>query len=153
MRLTSHGKTCSQYRNGMMYLSGAVWEPQAARPLIRPLISFEFKPSDAERNENYRQKVIDLYHASISIIISSVRDSYMLLTQGKPPTLHSLLNDRGHEKMRQLVMNEECLKEFVRRENKNILEALDEKNMPRLLEVFNREDIESIKKQVKSNDL
>ena len=39
----------------------------------------------------------------------------------------------------------------MKQENDNILAALDEKKMPRLLEVFNEEDIENIKKQVRSN--
>ena len=117
------------------------------------MINYEFNPAKAERNEEYRQKMIDLYHASISVIIGTVRDSYMLLTQGKTPTLLSLLNDEGHAAMKEIVMREPCLKGFVHQENKNILDALDEKNMPRLLEVYNPKDIESIKEQVISNDL
>jgi hypothetical protein len=35
----------------------------------------------------------------------------------------------------------------------NILEALDEEKMPRLLEVFDRNDIMTIKSQVKSNEI
>ena len=142
-----------QYREGKMYLSGAVWEPQAARPMIRPLLNYDFNPVKADNDELYRRDMIDLYHTSISVIIGSVRDSYMLLTQGKTPTLQTLLNDKEHEKMKHLVMSEPCLKKFVKQENKNILEALDEKKMPRLLEVFSKEDIESMKEQVKSNNL
>lgn len=142
-----------QYREGKMYLSGAVWEPQAARPLIRPLLNFDFNPVLAENDEKYCKQAIELFHTSVSIIIGSVRDSYMLLTQGRKPTLPILLNDEKHKEMKRLVMNEKSLKEFVKQENQNVLAALDEKNMPRLLEVFNKEDIESIRDQVKSNDL
>jgi len=140
-----------QYRDGKMYLSGAVWEPQASRPLIRPLLNYDFNPVEAEKSLEYRQQMIDLLHASTSIAIGAVRDSYMLLMQGKKPTLSTLLNDADHAKMKQLVMGNPDLKTFMKQENDNILAALDEKKMPRLLEVFNEEDIENIKKQVRSN--
>lgn len=142
-----------QYREGKMYLSGSVWEPQASRPLIRPLLNFDFNPVEAEKNINYRQEMIDLLHTSISIIIGAVRDSYMVLTQGRTPTLPVLLNDKNHAKMKRLVTENAILKAFVKQENENILSALDEKNMPRLLEVFNKKDIEVIKAQIKSNEL
>lgn len=141
------------YRDGRVFMSGAVWEPQAARPLIRPLFDFEFNPSLAEKKEDYCRKMIEMLHAATSIIIGSVRDSYMLLTQGKSPTLPALLNDKDHKQMKKLVMGETSVMEFIRQENNNILEALEEKNMPRLLDVFNKEDVESIKAQIKENEL
>lgn len=146
-----------QYREGKdgkrMYLTGAVWEPQAPRPLIRPLLDFEFNPKDAEKNENYRKQVIDLFHVSISIIIGAVRDSYMLLTQGATPTLPALLNDKDHANMKRLVMSETSLKQFIQQENNSILAALDEKNVPQLLDIYSKEDINAIKEQVKSTQL
>ena len=42
-------------------------------------------------------------------------------------------------------------KQFIRQENQNILDALDEKNMPHLLEVYTKEDLNEIKEKVKSN--
>ncbi|MBR7028455.1 MAG: hypothetical protein IKI05_03470 [Bacteroidaceae bacterium] len=142
-----------QYREGKMYLSGAVWEPQASRPLIRPLLNFDFNPVEAEKNIEYRQQMIDLLHASTSVIIGAVRDSYMVLTQGGTPTLPLLLNDKNHADMKRFVRENAALKTFVKQENENILAALDEKKMPRLLEVFDKKDIEAIKKQVRSNEL
>lgn len=142
-----------QYREGKMYLSGAVWEPQASRPLIRPLLNFDFNPVEAEKSIEYRQQMIDLLHASTSVIIGAVRDSYMVLTQGGKPTLPLLLNDKNHADMKRLVRENAALKTFVKQENENILAALDEEKMPRLLEVFDKKDIEAIKKQVRSNEL
>ena len=142
-----------QYREGKMYISGAVWEPQAARPLISPLLSFDFNPVEAEKSIEYRQKMIDLLHASTSVITGAVRDSYMVLTQGGSPTLPTLLNDRNHEDMKRLVMGDAGLKAFIKQENDNIIAALDEEKMPRLLEVFDKKDIEAIKEQVTSNEL
>lgn len=142
-----------QYREGKMYLSGAVWEPQASRPLIRPLLNFDFNPVEAEKSIEYRQKMIDLLHVSISVITGAVRDSYMVLTQGGSPTLQALLNDSRHEDMKSLAMGNSGLKAFIKQENDNILAALDEEKMPRLLEVFDKKDIEAIKEQVRSNEL
>ena len=142
-----------QYRDGKMFVSGAVWEPQAARPLIRPLLNFDFNPVEAEKSLEYRQKMIDMLHASTSVITGAVRDSYMVLAQGGSPTLPTLLNDRNHEDMKRLVMGDAGLKAFIKQENDNIIAALDEEKMPRLLEVFNKKDIEAIKEQVRSNEL
>ncbi len=142
-----------QYCEGKMCLSGAVWEPQASRPLIRPLMSFDFNPVEAEKSIEYRQEMIDLLHASTSIITGAVRDSYMVLTQGGTPTLPLLLNDKNHTEMKRLVTNNANLKALVKQENENILAALDEEKMPRLLEVFDKKDIEAIKEQVRSNGL
>ena len=140
-----------QYRDGKMYLSGAVWEPQASRPLIRPLLNFDFNPVEAEKNIEYRNEVIELLHTSVSVITGTVRDSYMVLTQGAKPTLPNLLNDNEHTDMKRLVEGNAELKAFIKGENDNILAALDEKNTPQLLDVFDKKDIEAIKEQVRSN--
>lgn len=142
-----------QYCNGKLQLNGAVWEPQSPRPLIRPLLNFDFNPIEAEKNIEYRREMIDFLHTSISVIIGTTRDSYMVLTQGKSPTLTHLLNDKGHTEMKRIVMDSSVLKDYVNQENRNILEALDEEKMPRLLEVFDRNDIMAIKSQVKSNEI
>ena len=75
----------------------------------------------------------------------------MLLTQGKTPTLSSWLNDKLHQPMRDIVNKEGEIHNFLQQESKNILEALDEKNTPHLLEIFSNEDIKDIKEQVRSN--
>ena len=142
-----------QYREGKMYLSGAVWEPQASRPLIRPLLNFDFDPVLASNDMAYRKQMIDYLHACTSVVIGAVRDSYIVLTQGGAPTLPNMLNDSNHEEMKRIVMGDAKLKSFIKQENNNILAALDENKMPQLLEVFDKKDIEAIKGQVKSNDL
>ena len=127
--------------------------PQASRPLIRPLLNFDYNPVEAEKDIEYRNEVIELLHTSVSVITGTVRDSYMVLTQGVKPTLLNLLNDKGHADMKQLVMDNAELKAFIKGESDNILAALDEQNTPQLLEVFDKKDIEAIKEQVKSNIL
>ena len=77
----------------------------------------------------------------------------MLLTQGKMPTLPILLNDKEHVDMKRIVMGNAELKAFINGENDNILAALDKENTPQLLDVFDKNDIEAIKEQVRSNTL
>lgn len=140
-----------QYSNGKMHFKGAVWEPQAARPLIRSLFNIDYSPEKALESKDYCDEVIEKMHAAVSIITGSVRDSYMLLTQGKAPTLSTWLNDNYHQTIRMVVNKEKGIRNFLLQENNNILEALNEKNSPHLLEVFSKEDIRDIKDQVKSN--
>lgn len=140
-----------QYCNGRMFLNGAVWEPQTARPLIRPLLNYEYNPDRALENPEYQQQMIGVFHASISTITGAVRDSYMLITQGKKPTLSNWLNDDKHKEMKRIVVDTPCIKQFLKKENENIIAALDESNSPHLLETFSKKDIEAMKDQVKSN--
>lgn len=140
-----------QYSDGKMRFKGAAWEPQAARPYIRSLFDIDFSPQNALESNDYRNEVIEKFHISVSIIIGAVRDSYMLLTQGTKPTLSMLLNDANHQSMKEIANNERGIKGFIQQESKNILAALDEKNTPRLLEVFNKEDVKNMKEQVMSN--
>lgn len=140
-----------QYHEGKMHFKGAVWEPQTARPLIRSLFNIDFSPENALDSNYYRDEVMEKIHAAISVITGAVRDSYMLLTQGKTPTLSSWLNDKLHQPIRDIVNKERGIQNFLLQENKNILEALDEKNTPHLLDIFSNEDIKDIKEQVKSN--
>ena len=53
--------------------------------------------------------------------------------------------------MKKIVNEERGIQNFIQQESKNVLDALDEKNNPHLLEVFSKEDIKDIKEQVKSN--
>lgn len=140
-----------QYSNGKMNFKSAVWESQAPRPLIRTLFGIDYSPIDALESKDYQKEVIDSIHTAISIIIGTVRDSYMFLTQGKVPTMPSWLNDNSHKWMKDIVNKQSDFKQFIRQENQNILDALDEKNMPHLLEVYTKEDLNEIKEKVKSN--
>lgn len=140
-----------QYSEGKMHFKGAVWEPQAARPLIRSLFNIDFSPEKALENSDYRNEMIEKMHTAISVITGAVRDSYMLMTQGKAPTLSLWLNDDNHQSMKRIVAKESGMQQFLKGESTNMLDALDEKNTPHLLEVFSREDINEMRVQVKSN--
>jgi hypothetical protein len=138
------------YSEGRMSFSGAVWEPQAARPFVRPLFGFDYSPVDALESKEYQDLVIEKFHSAVSIITGVVRDSYMLLTQGRTPTLQYWLNDEKHVDMKQIALAENGMCQFVRQECKNLLAALEESNTPHLLEAFSREDVDAMKEQIKS---
>lgn len=141
------------YRDGLMYFSGAVWEPQAARPLIRPLFNYEYDMIEVNESKEYRNLMIDKFHAAVSIITGSVRDSYVTLTQGGTPTLSHWLNDGKHSEMKELIKKEDGIKNFVLQENQAIVEALEQKNTPQLLEAYSETEIKNIKEQVQSINL
>ena len=94
--------------------------------------------------------MINVFHTAVATITGAVRDSYMLLTQGKSPTLPTWLNDENHKEMKQIVLESPGIKKFIENENANILNALNDNNTTHLLDVFSAEDIRVIKEQVKS---
>ena len=133
-----------KYNNeGKMIFNAAVWEAQAIRPLIRPLFSISYEPLIAERDDEYFKQAIEKIETALTVIGGATRDSYMLLTQGKAPELNSLLD----EKKKAIIDNDKALKSFVRQEYENIVNALDAKYSPKLLEAYSKEDVESMKLQ------
>ncbi len=141
------------YRDGMMYFRGAVWEPQAARPLIRPLFSYEYDLIEVNESKEYQDLMMKKFHAAVSVIIGAVRDSYVTLTQGGKPTMMHWLNDDKHSEMKKLISDEEGMKNFVLQENKSIVKALDQKKTPQLLEAYSETEIKDIKEQVECINL
>lgn len=138
------------YIDGHIHFKGAVWEPQAARPLIWPLFNMDFSPEKALVDEVYRKGAMETFHTALTVITGSVRDSYLLLTQGKKPTLPYLLNDSAHETMKAIATSHEGIQRFIKQENQNILASLNEEMTPHLLEVYSPEEINDIKEQIKS---
>lgn len=138
------------YDNHKMYFNGAVWEAQAARPLMRHLFSFDFSQYDLETKDDYRTQAKALFRTAIAVIAGSVRDSYMLLTQGQDPTMPVWLNDDNHKTMKKIIRENPVIKQFVKQEYDSIVTELDS---PKLLEVFKQEDIEAMKSKIKSNRL
>lgn len=139
-----------RYNNeGKMLFNAAVWEAQAIRPLIRPLFSISYEPLIAERDEEYFKHAIEKIETALTVIVGATRDSYMLLTQGKSPMLNCLLDD----KKKAVVEQDKTLKVFIKQEYDNIVNALDTKNSPKLLEAYSIEDVESMKSQAHSMSL
>ena len=132
-----------------MIFNAAVWEAQAIRPLIRPLFSISYEPLIAERDEEYFKQAIEKIETALTVIVGATRDSYMLLTQGKSPMLNSLLDD----KKKAILEHDKALKAFVKQEYDNIVNALDTKYSPKLLEAYSIEDVESMKSQAHNMSL
>ena len=128
---------------GKMIFNAAVWEAQAIRPLIRPLFSISYEPLIAERDDEYLKQAIEKIETALTVIVGATRDSYMLLTQGKTPMLNTLLD----EKKKAIVEKDKTLKAFVKREYENIVDALNTKYSPKLLETYSKEDVEFMKLQ------
>lgn len=143
----------SYTNDGRMHFTGAVWEPQAARPLIRPLFSINYNIYEMAKSVEYKTLMMNKLHAAVSIITGSVRDSYMMLTQGSSPTLANWLNDRNHTEMKRIVSEDMGIKLFVEKEKKGIIAALNEHNSPGLFEAYSQAEINNIKEQVKSINL
>ena len=139
-----------KYNNeGKMIFNAAVWEAQAVRPLIRPLFSISYEPLIAERDDEYFKQAIEKVETALTVIVGATRDSYMLLTQGKTPMLNTLLD----EKKKAIVEKDKILKVFVKQEFDNIVNALDTKYSPKLLEAYPKEDVEYMKKQAHNMSL
>ncbi len=130
-----------KYLKGKMIFNAGVWEAQAVRPLIRPLFSINYEPLIAIKEEEYLNQAIEKIKLALTIIVGAMRDSYMLLTQGKAPMINKLLDD----KKRTLINTDENMKTFIRQEYANIDRALDSNRVPNLLEAYSEYDIKQMK--------
>ena len=130
---------------GKLIFNAAVWEASSSRPLMRSLFSIDYEPFMAEREEyaEYFKQAIDKIETALITIVATIRDSYMLLTQNKPPRIRELLD----EEQQNIIKDDSNLKAFVKTEYENITKALDAKKTPKLLEVYSNTDVESMKSQ------
>lgn len=138
------------YYEGKMYFNAAIWEAQAVRPLIRPLFSLDYELY-VEKNNEEKKDLIYHFRTAITTIIATTRDSYMLLTRGRKPTFNILLEKDSL--LKQFVMQNEVLHQFVKQEYLNMLDALDADKTPRLLEFFEEADIDSMRKIINDTKL
>ena len=86
------------YQGGTIHFTVSMWEAQSeAKPMIRPLFSLQCLPEHIEYGQNFTsegKKVLQERITMVSTIISGcARDTYMLMTQGLPPTLPQYLED------------------------------------------------------------
>ena len=77
----------------------------------------------------------------------------MLLTQGKAPTLNEWLNDGKHDDVKQVVLDNKEIKQFIKQEYSNMIAALDDSKNPKLLDIFDKDDLTAMKQQIMSNQL
>lgn len=141
------------YFNGKISFTGAVWEPQASRPLIRNLFSIDHSQQLALEDISYRNSQIELFHTSVAVIAGMVRDSYMLITEGKKPTLPLLLEDQNHKQMKSLVLTNSVLLNFVNNEKISLLKSIDISSNPNLIDLFHKEDLGSMRRLIENSKL
>lgn len=134
-----------RYYEGKMYFNSAVWEAQASRPLIRPLFSLDYELY-IEKNYEEKKALVDHFRTAFTAIIATTRDSYMLLTRGEKPTFNLLLEKDS--RLKQSIMQDEVLHQFVKMEYLNILDALDPDKTPRLLEFYEIAEIAQMREVV-----
>lgn len=139
-----------RYHEGKVYFNSAVWEAQAARPIMRPLFSIDYELY-VEKNEDEKRQVIDLFRAAYSTIIGTARDSYQVLVKGKKPTFNLLMDKNSI--IKQFVMGNENIHQFVRQEYLNMLNALDVNKTPRLLEVLEEADVKYMQREIQNMNL
>lgn len=142
-----------KYQEGFLHFTGAVWEAHSARPIIRPLFKLQFDPVKASLEEDYRNSMIDLLQASISIIVGIARDSYVMISLRENPTFHKWINDRNHIKMRQIAMENETIKSYIHSETQSLLNTLDDVKIPELERIFCIEEINALRKEISYNSL
>lgn len=114
------------FQGGKVHFTIAMWEAQCDRkPLIRPLLSIDCdvnKLKDDKGRRDFQKRI-----AFVSTIISGcARDSYMLLTQGLPPMLPSLL--QSNEQLKQFLLAEEnsVVRTFMLNEYQTTSQSLEE---------------------------
>lgn len=134
-----------RYYEGKMYFNSAVWEAQATRPMIRPLFSLDYELY-IDKNDDEKKKLVSNLRKALVAIIATTRDSFMLLTRGEKPRFNLLLEK--DTQLKQSLMQDKVLHQFIKQEYLNILEALDADKTPRLLEFFEEVDIKLMRKMI-----
>lgn len=142
-----------KYQDNAIFLTAAMWDEQAARPLLKPLFAMAHNPVLAQQDENYRREVIEKLRYTVSIVIGAVRDQYAMLTWGKQPTLHLMLDAEGNERMKQFALQNRSIKGFLLQENENVRLALDSEKTPQLLELYEQADLNDMIKTVKNQEM
>lgn len=136
--------------NKRIEFTAAVWEAQAERPMILPLFSMEHDAAQMLDAPYYQSCQIAKIRTAITAITGVVRDSYMILTRGGKATFPELLSDPAHNWMKSIIEGLPALKQYINNEYNNILLALDEQKTPMLLDVYSKEDLMAMRKQVKA---
>lgn len=135
------------YQGGTIHFTASMWEAQAdTKPMIRPLFSIECPSTYLASPKSFTEegkKAIENRIALVSTIVSGcARDSYMLMSQGKKPTLPQFLQ-KNQEIMNRLLSDEnKDLCSFMLNEYKSMSELLDKESCPTHL--LKAEEIEQL---------
>lgn len=128
-----------KFMNDKIYLSAAMWDEQATRPLIRSLFAIKHNSTLAYNNEKYRSEIIKKIYYTIAVIIGTIRDQYAILTWGQKPTLLSFLSK--NEEIRKFVFETPMIKKFITKEYRSTLRTLASSKNSALLNVYAEKDI------------
>lgn len=123
------------FQGGYIHYTASMWEAQSdTKPMIRPLFSIPCPMEYLLPNHKFTeegQKAIQGQIALISTVISGcARDSYMLMTQGRTPTLPSFLKNNPHLLGNLLKEENKQLCSFMLNEYKTMNELLSTTNCP-----------------------
>lgn len=118
------------FQGGSIHFTASMWEAQSeAKPMIRPLFSIpcptEYLAPQQKFTEEGRKAIQDRIVLISTIVSGCARDIYMLMTQGRVPTLPNYLKN-----------NPEVLKSLTNEENKELCSFMQNeyKTMNDLLE-------------------
>ena len=100
-------------QGGAIHFTVSMWEPQSGqKPLIRPLFSLECKKDDLNSEQGKAQLEDSIVFVS-TVITGCARDSYMLMSFGRKPSLPSLLENHPEIKIRLTMPKYQDVKQFV----------------------------------------
>lgn len=139
--------------NKRIEFTAAAWEAQAERPLILPLFSMEHNADEMVSNSYYSSCQIAKVRTAITAITGVVRDSYMIFTRGGKATLPELLSDPSHNWMKSIINDTPAIKQYITSEYHNLIMALDEQKVPKLLDVYSAEDLKAMREYVKAVEI
>lgn len=135
------------FQGGSIHFTASMWDAQSdAKPLIRPLFSIPCPANYLASPQSFTgegKKAIESRMALISTIVSGcARDSYMLMSQGRTPTLPQFLKN-NQDVLNNLLKDENKeLRSFILNEYKAMEQLLDKADCPTHL--FNPEEIKKL---------
>lgn len=123
------------FQGGSIHYTASMWEAQSdTKPMIRPLFSMPCSIEYILPNQKFTEegkKAIQEQIALITMIVSGcARDSYMLMTQGRTPTLPSFLKDNPNILESLLKDENKQLCSFMLNEYKTMNELLSTTDCP-----------------------
>lgn len=135
------------FQGGAIHFTISMWDAQSdVKPLIRPLFSIlcpSYYLASQQSFTDEGKKAIENRMTLVSTIVSGcARDSYMLMTQGRKPTLPQLLK-KNRDILNNLLKDENTeLRSFMLNEYKTMTQLLENADCPTHL--FNTEEIKNL---------
>lgn len=145
---------CFEKHEKKILYNVALWEAQAARPLIRPVFQIDCD-LDLIKNDNdertYQKALQEKVETASICIVGCLKDSYMLMTRGVPPVFPSLLKTPKYNELRSKLYNEEY-KEilwFLQREYEKTLQVIQ--NNETISDTYGQENVKYIENMLETS--